>query len=294
MHAALCLPNGDDDDAANEVQILAKEIDAVSSLNTSRQTADVAMVFDYAGDRAARIQQPDGENYDPLVFTQTVYSCLRQLGISVDIVSSQQDLSAYKLVVISNSTVSDNDLVHRLLACDSHIVLFPRSGSKTTNCGIPDELPIGAFQQLINLRVTRVETLPEFASMTTNAQSVVQDWRERVDAEFSAEEHFDDGWGFHYKQGRCHYINAVPARETLMNLFAKIAIEIELPTIDLGRGLRVSRCGELCMAFNYGPDSQTLTPELLQHFGAKSGGELLLGKMRLNPAEVAAWKWEKA
>lgn len=292
MHAGLCLPNGAEDDAAHEVKIMAAEIDALASLDLTKQPADVAVLFDYAGDQASRIQQPDGENYDPLVFTQLVYSSLRQLGVMVDVVGPTADLSAYKLIVLPNCTVSNTNLVDRLKATNAHIVLMPRAGSKTEHCNIPDQLPPGAFQQLINVQVTRVETLPSFAGMTTNKQSRIEHWRERVAADFPANEQFDDGWGFHYQAGRVHYINACPDRATLLSLFAARLTEIGIAHTDLGRGLRVSRRGQLLMAFNYGPEAVQLDKQFLQLFNCDTEAGLVLGQRTLNVGSIVAWKYQ--
>jgi len=289
MHAGLCLPDGREDDAAVEVKILAEEIKKVDGIETTMQNASVALVFDYAGDQSARIQQPDGRNYDPLVFTQSVYSATRQLGVSVDIVPSSADLSNYKLIILANCTVSDNALVQKLKGSNAQVMLFPRTGSKTNECSIPDQLPPGAFQSLIPLKVTRVETLPANIQMSTDNKATVVDWRERVEADFSAEDRFEDGWGFHYRNGTVHYFNACPDRETLINLIADRLAEGHIAHVDLGRGLRVMTRGKLAMAFNYGPNAVTLSDTVLNHFGFNRDKGFVLGQHTLEVSDLAAW-----
>jgi len=289
MHAALCLPDGRDDDAALEVKILAKEIKQLDSIESQMQPASVALVFDYAGDQAARIQQPDGQNYDPLVFTQSVYSATRQLGVSVDIVPSSASLDNYKLIILANCCVSDNTLANKLSKTDAQVMLFPRTGSKTAECSIPEQLPPGAFQNLIDVKVTRVETLPATITMMTRSKATVVDWRERVEANFSAQDEFEDGWGFHYRKGRMHYINACPDRQTLLSLIAARLSECDIPSVDLGQGLRVATRGKLVMAFNYGPDTITLSDEVLAHFGFTETTGFVLGQRTLQVSDIGAW-----
>lgn len=289
MHAALLLPDGREDDAAVEVNLLSKEVAQVASLNLEMEPAEVALVFDYAGDQAARIQQPDGQNYDPLTFIQSVYSAVRQLGVRVDIVPVSASLDNYKLIILANQCVSDSTLANKLVNTKSHIMMFPRTGSKTADCWIPDQLPPGAFQQLIDLKVTRVETLPKSISMTTSKNANVIDWRERVEAKFPAEDEFDDGWGFHYRQQKVHYINACPDHATLLSLIEGRLREAGITHIDLGRGLRITQRGELTLAFNYGPESAVISDEILRQYRYNEAAGFVIGERSIKVGGLCAW-----
>ncbi|MCL4129739.1 UNVERIFIED_CONTAM: hypothetical protein GTU68_055739 [Idotea baltica] len=289
MHAGLCLPDGREDDAAREVKLLAEEIQQLSNLENTMQKAPVAMVFDYAGDQAARIQQPDGQHYDPLVFTQCVYSAIRQLGVQVDFVSSRADLDGYKLIVLANCTVSDSALCDKLANTEAQVVMFPRTGSKTTECSIPDQLAPGAYQCLLNLKVTRVESLPRSIQMMTDKKASIIDWRERVEADYNAQDSFDDGWGFHYRKNQYHYINACPDRPTLISILAARLLEAKIAHIDLGPGLRIAQRGSLVMAFNYGPNAVELSDEILAHFGFNPNSGFRLGQQSLQISDIGAW-----
>lgn len=290
MHSALLLPDGREDDAAVEVKILSDEIEKVSAFDLQMRPAKVALIFDYAGDQAARIQQPDGQNYDPLVFMQSIYSAVRQLGVSVDIVPASANLDHYKLIILGNYSVSDDTLASKLADTNAHIMLFPRTGSKTAECSIPDQLPPGAFQQLINLKVTRVETLPKSESMTTGKKAEVVDWRERIDADFPPEDQFVDGWGFHFRNKNIHYINACPNRTTLLSLIEARLHESGIVPVDLGPGLRIMQRGELTLAFNYGPEPVVISDEIQRHYGLENGASFVIGKPSLQVGELCAWR----
>lgn len=289
MHAGLCLPDGTDDDAALEVKTLSEEIGLLAGIDAQMQTAPVALIFDYAGDQVARIQQPDGQNYDPLVFTQSIYSSLRQLGVSVDVVSSNAKLDHYELIILANCCVSDTALADKLAKSDAQVIMFPRTGSKTAECAIPDQLPPGVFQNLIDIKVTRVETLPGTIQMMTSNKAAVVDWRERIEAGFPAQDLFEDGWGFHYRQGRVHYINACPERQTLLQLLSARLKECSIPHIDLGPGLRVAVRGKLVIAFNYGPDDVILSKEVLRLYGFEESTGFALGQQTLPVTGISAW-----
>lgn len=290
MHSALLLPDGREDDAAAEVTILADEVSQVNGLDLSMQPAQVALVFDYAGDQAARIQQPDGQNYDPLIFIQTVYSSLRQLGVRVDVIPASEKLDGYRLIILANHTVSDTALASQIANTDAQILLFPRTGSKTTDCTIPDQLPPGAFQQLIDLKVTRVETLPNAIAMTTDKQTNVVDWRERIEASFPPEEQFEDGWGFHFRQGRVHYINACPDRESLISIMDARLTECGIEHVRLKDGLRITQRGELSFAFNYGPGPVEVPEHVLEQYHFDTSAGFIIGQSPLAVGELCAWK----
>lgn len=290
MHSALLLPDGREDDAASEVKLLSDEVAKVSSFDLSMTPAPVALVFDYAGDQAARIQQPEGQNYDPLVFIQSVYSAVRQMGVRVDIVPASGNLENYKLILLANYSVSDDTLASKLAGTNATVMMFPRTGSKTTECSIPDQLPPGAFQQLINLKINRVETLPRSESMTTDKQAKVIDWRERVEADFPPEDVFSDGWGFHFRNKNIHYINACPDHNTLLFLIGERLQECGVSHVNLGPGLRIAQRGELTLAFNYGPEPTVMSEEIQRQLGLDASDGFILGGPSLQVGDLCAWR----
>jgi len=155
--------------------------------------------------------------------------------------------------------------------------MFPRTGSKTTDCAIPEQLPPGAFQQLIPLKVTRVETLPRTIQMATDNKAFIVDWRERVEAAFPATDKFEDGWGYHYRQGRVHYINACPDRQSMLKLFSTCFSECGVEHVNLGYGLRVMQRGKLAN-------------QVLDHFGFTPDKGFLLGQKTLQVSDIGAWE----
>jgi len=145
------------------------------------------------------------------------------------------------MLLLVNSTRDDASLAARLDASGATLVFFPRTFSKSDEYSIPDALPPGHLQSLINVRVVRTETLPDSCKLiartsdsntelTGGAQWTCRQWRERIDSPLQPQAQFEDGWGFHYRKARRHYINAVPEQASLISLIAKLSAEAELQT----------------------------------------------------------------
>lgn len=82
------------------------------------------------------------------------------LGINVDIVHPQADLSAYKLVILPCLPIVPDALVYSLKNFDGAVVVGPRSGSRTDDFSIPTELTPGSLQTLLPIKVVKSESLP--------------------------------------------------------------------------------------------------------------------------------------
>lgn len=299
MHTGLLLSNGEEDVAAKEVEQVAKEIAVLESADVelTTQPASVAIVFDYAGDRAQRIQQPGGRTHDPLQFVQRVHSACRRLGLDVDIVATEAPLNHYALVLVPNATIDDAGLVKHLAQTTATVVLFPRTGSRDTEAAIPESLPPGHFRTLIDVTVIRSETLPPEEKPIARAMSGapaarastttrVEAWRERITSPLPPAAVFDDGWGFHYTQGRVHYINAIPDPQSLFELLQSLCESADLDTTLMPEGVRTRRRGDLRFAFNVSQKPYALA-NLFSKFEAN---RLLLGNDTLAPASLSVWR----
>ena len=96
-----------------------------------------------------------------------MYSALRRLGLNIDIVAANADLSGYAMVVVPTLPIVDSALADVAVP----ILFGPRTGSKTKDFAIPASLPPGPLQQQLPIRVTRVESSRDEPR-----------WRETVDA----------------------------------------------------------------------------------------------------------------
>lgn len=298
-HTGLLLSNGDEDVAALEVAQLNKELQQLSlgdkKLNVA---ADVAIVFSYEGIAVQDIQKPGGDTFSALGFCQKLYSACRQWGLDVDIVSPSVALDDYKLILLCNNTIDDASLAHKLEQCavskiSPSIVLFPGAASRTSNYAIPDNLPPGHLQTLIDIRVVRSESLPpdhiSLASDELGQDCACSQWREQIVSTLEPRLYFADGWGFHYSCDRVHYINALPVKSDLIELIGDIAEEALLHPHHLGPDVRTRKIGPYRLAFNFGHETVDLFEALGPAFKLTPDTDLLIGNSQLNPAGVVVW-----
>lgn len=279
MHTGLLCPDGSEDEAAAEIRLLCDDLKKLEEHNAQSLAAEVALVFDYAGDQMLRIQ-PQGDNYGPLEWVQQLYTSVRRCGVDVDIVKPGASLRAYKMVILANSIHVNDDLLSELKRFTGHLLIGPRCGSKTAEYSIPDNLPPASLQSLMPIKVTRVESLPDFATVTTTDGYNAVRWREKVMSDFVAVSEFPDGWGFYYRSDRYHYLNACLDQSSL-NEFMKARLkQASIATRHCGEGLRIRQRGSYKFAFNFGPD-------IVELDGANT---YVIGDATLKPAEVAVWR----
>lgn len=279
MHTGLLLPDGTEDEAADEVRQIVADLQKLDGLTDEVPQAEVAMVFDYVGDQMLRIQL-QGDNFGPLEWVQQLYTAVRRCGVDVDIVAPGASLQGYKLVVLANSVSISDALLQQLATFDQHILIGPRCGSKTEEYSIPPELPPATLQSLIPIKVTRVESLPDFATAGTADGFTAVRWREKVTGSVDATSTFTDGWGFNYRFGRCQYLNACLDEASLDRYIAQTLERAGVSLTPCSEGLRVRQNGSLVFAFNYGP-------EVVELDSAKS---YLIGNASLEVGSVAVWR----
>ena len=90
------------------MQRLASLLERLKSLET--HNTNVALMFDYPSKWMLDIQPQGREwNYEKLCFE--FYTTLRRLGLSIDIISPDHDISKYKLVVAPSLPIIPDNLL---------------------------------------------------------------------------------------------------------------------------------------------------------------------------------------
>ncbi|MFK8080560.1 MAG: beta-galactosidase [Granulosicoccus sp.] len=300
-HTGLLLSNGQEDIAASEVAQLNKELLTIDQNLIKPVIADTAIIFSYTGIAIQDIQSPGGEAYSALTFCQDLYSACRRWGLNVDIVSPQAPLQQYKLVLVCNHTEDNTQFAQHLMqfhkeAANATIVLFPGTGSRSVDYTTPASLPPGKLQSLIDIKVVRSESLPPGYMMPAKDTDKIScqcgQWRELIESPLTPDLYFSDGWGFHYKDGTVHYLNALPDFDDLLRIVGELASEARLSIKDLGPDLRTQRIGRYRLAFNYGAQPVELNTKMGADFGFSTDTQLLIGEHRLGSAQVAVWEVE--
>lgn len=170
---------------------LPKLRSSLQSTTTTTRQADVALIFDYTAHWIWNIEPYSGSwsvkeasytnptlTYTTLV--HTFYSSLRRLGLSIDIISPEQDVSGYKILVIPSLPIIPESLSNALAKLSSSsdddddesppptVILGPHTGSRTADFAYVPGLGIDKLESFLpGLRVTRIETPPPPTTATT-------------------------------------------------------------------------------------------------------------------------------
>jgi beta-galactosidase len=188
-----------------------------------------------------------------------IYRHLRKLALDVDILSPESDdLSAYKLVFVPALFAWGPKLVAALSRFDGLAVIGPRSGSKTRDFRIPDQLPPDLPPHLLDLKVVRVEGLADNTPIAVKGGGHVVKWRDKVETRANVLIESHDGWPVLVRQQRFFYLAALLDDEALRTVTRRLVQFSGLKSIVLPEGVRTRRAGDTTFIFNYGLDEHDL------------------------------------
>lgn len=283
MHAGLNLPDGRPDVGFHETAEVARELARIHLDDAESTPAPVALVFDYEAAWALSIQ-PQGDDFDYLALVQLYYTALRRLGVDVDVVRSGADLKSYALVCVPSLPIVSDAALRAFRSSDAVLVLGPRSGSRTVSHRIPETLPPGPLQDLIDLKVTRVESLlpGQSEQLAWNERRYpATRWMEHVDTGLAADA-FVGAHGALFRQENVVYQAFWPDEAFLIDYLDSLMTEAGIRTIRLPDALRMRRRGNLQFAFN--------RASVPIGAPAPAGVTYAIGGDRIEAYGVAAWK----
>jgi beta-galactosidase len=281
MHAGLMRPDNVEAQGAIEARAVGAEMGRLAHATTVQ--APVALLFDYESIWATDIQ-PQGRDYRPLELVLAFYSSVRRLGLDVDVIPPNGDLTGYKIIVCPLQIFWTDDLTRRIQDCGGVCVLGPRTGSKTCEFQIPDSLPPGNARALIDVTVARVESLRPGYIEPAGPFSVTR-WLEHIESPLTPRATTDDGKGIWYQNAQCDYIACWPDHHLLGTILAERATQAGLITRDLPDGLRVRRRGDVTFVINY----ENASVDLCDYIPEAATFAYLIGGQILPPAGIAAW-----
>ena len=282
MHAGLLRPDNSEDVAIAEARQAAADLESLGEGGPSPST--VALLFAYEAQWMLETQ-PQGRSFQYRELALNFYTALRKLGLDIDIVGPDAELGDYAMVVIPSLPIIPDGLVERLQALDCPVLVGPRSGSKTANFAIPDSLAPGVLQDLVPLKVVRVESLRDGVSEQGDGFTVSR-WVEHVETEIAPEYALHSGQGLVFADGPYRYLAAWPDAALLQDILTRMAGEAGLQTIALPKGLRLRSSADHIFAFNYSSaplDIRSVEAEL-------GAGKRMSGTDLLEPAGVAIWE----
>ncbi|MEL6503772.1 MAG: beta-galactosidase [Pseudomonadota bacterium] len=255
FHSGLNRPDNSPDVAFGEAAQVAEELQRLPEAQAMQ--SKVALLFDYPSLWATEIQ-PQGADYDGFALLRQFYSVLRRLGQSVDIVSTKHNLADYDLIIIPHLLMVEDNFIQRLEASKAKVLFGPRSGSRTENHGIPDTLPPGGLQSLINIRVERVESLRPRTEVPLEKGGSFQRWFETIVGGQTVKTALKtkEGQGAVFEQDRYTYLAGWPDERLTFHVLRKALEDCDLPIVETGEDLRLRDRGNLRTIINYGPKPQ--------------------------------------
>lgn len=287
MHAGLLRSDNMPAPAYEEAAQVANDLKAIKEQKTHK--ADVALLFDYEGQWTHDIQ-PQGKGLDLYKQAFEAYSALRQLALSIDIVSPKADLLSYKFIVVPGLPILSPELIDALKTTSAQVVLLPRTGSKSYTFHIPEGLPPYGLQSELGLKVVRVESLRPNIRETGDLLGThlnVVNWREHLELDPDNQPdrvaNYANGKPLWVCRKHLHYIAGWLDETSLVTVLADLAKRAGIARRPLGSNIRFRQLGELEFAFNYGLQATTIdvhVPDKVQ---------FVLGNHQLKPAGVSAW-----
>ncbi len=282
MHAGLLRPDGAPAEAFDEIGQAARELRELA-LVSGAPRADVALVFDYESQWAWEIE-PQGRDflYSDLVFD--CYRALRRAGLTVDVVPPvAAQVADRKLALLPGLFAADGDLVAALKSCDA-VLLGPRTGSKTADFQIPPRLPPGELRALVDVLVSRVESLRPGASIEmAGAPGCFERWREFLTVGGAATVSIrstDQEAALAEQQGGRFYLGGWPDEALFDDVVRRLCMRAGLRAAQLGPDIRIRDNGRRRYVFNYGSGAVDISEFL-------GGRTLALGTSTLEPCGVA-------
>ncbi len=279
MHAGLLRPDSVDDVAAHEVRAAASDIAALGAAGAPPKS--VALIFSYAADWVTDIQ-PQGAGFSALRQCFEAYTALRRLALDVDIVAPDADLSGYALVIIPCLPMVPPALLDQLKSINCPILIGPRTGSKTADFKIPPQLPPGDLQELLPMKITRVESLRPDLTISTSKGDVHR-WFEHIDTKLPVEIASNAGDPIYVRAGNIRYLTGWPDEALFATVLGSAAKDADIQTMALPEKLRIRRSGNYIYAFNYGTTSLALS-----HY-MPNANQYLLGSDVVPASGVAVW-----
>ena len=248
-----------------------------------QKRAQVALVVDVQSQWVAEIEQ-QGQCYDTNTLQFQWYSALRRLGVGVDAVSPDSDLTDYALVLVPSLPILSQAFKESLASSPAIFLLGPRFGAKTPEFSIPKTLPPGDVRGLTGFHVLSVETLRPDIEETLqfgSQQFTSRLWCEDVEVDdASVLATYQSTRPALLRRGNVMSLTTLTCDDFLTALLTELLCECEIDFHhDLG-DCRLMARGSLMFAFNYDVEAKTLPV---------SREQIVYGSNPVPPRDVLIW-----
>ncbi len=246
MHAGLLRPDSQPSAVFPEVEQTSKEIQVLGDVAPAK--AEVALIFDYESCWAWETQ-PQGEAFDEFSLALDFYRALRGLGLTIDVVAPDHDLSQYKLVLIPGLFAWPDNLLQRIESHPGLVFLGPRSGSKTKNFQIPTGLAPSIPG--LDVIIAYVESFKAGNERPLSNGGAIKHWCEAIETTEDVIETTVDGAPVLVRKNRLFYLGAWLDSAALGRVLKAACDELGITTTNMPEGIRQRTTASHRFVFNH-------------------------------------------
>ena len=258
MHAGLLRPDSEEAAAFDEVRSTALEIQELKDCKPANTS--VALIFDYESCWAWEVQA-QGEDFDQFSLCFEFYRGLRRLGLNVDIIPANADISKYQLVLCPGLFAWTEGLLQQIEAHTGLVLMGPRSGSKTVDFHIPQSLPPNI--PFMDCKVTHVESFAQGCERQLEQGGEVRSWFEALESTEQVVEKSVDGAPVIIRRANHIYLAAWPDEQAMVRILEDLCQELSINVKRLPEGVRQRRTGSHTFLFNHNAESVDFDGDLL-------------------------------
>lgn len=273
MHAGLLRPDSEPAPAYHEASQVARELGAVG-LSGVAAKGKVAVVFDYESEWAWEIQ-PQAAGFKHGNHVRGLYASFRKHGLDVDVLPpSTTSFAGYDIVAIPALLTWSDALREAVASFEGHLLVGPRTGSKTEHFAIPSRLGPDLPQNLFDARVARVDSLPPSVEVAVKGGGAARLWREKVEGGAEVVMEDVEGVPVLLSQGKLFYLTTSGDRALIQRVVDYLIAEADTPTLTLPAGVRCRVRGGFRIYVNYAASTQSLTPAIDETGYVLGGAEI--------------------
>lgn len=258
MHAGLHRPDREPAPAYFEAKQVAEEL-AATGIDGTAAKGRIALVFDYQSEWAWDVQ-PQAAGFKHGTHVRALYAAFRKHGLDVEILSPKtKNFDGFDIVAIPGLFSWTDELREAISHFEGHLLLGPRTGSKTQNFSFPARLGPDLPQNLLDLKVARVDSLPPGIEVPVKGGGSARLWREKTEggAEIIIED--VEGVPVLVSQGKVFYLTASGDRALMQRVADYLIAEANVPVLTIPAGVRCRVRGGFRIYVNYGATAQVLT-----------------------------------
>ena len=286
-----------------EIQQVNRELDSIAAeLAETKVKAPAAIIHSY-DDIWSGLAKNQYSNYDCHKLEDEFYRAFLSMGVAVDLVHPEDDLSSYRLVVAPNLMLVSEPIVKNLTAYVSgggQVLFNVRSGQRDMNNIITDKTWPGLLRELCGITVDEFEAFPQGKGNTVvyrGREYPVRWWADIINAE-TAQTEAVYGQKFYrgkaaitvnrFGAGKAVYFGAAGCTELIADYIKALLDEAGIPTLQLPDRVfiteRTSRDVSFTFILNLGDERREFDPGIR---GTDIlGGREVNGSVIVEPLEI--------